>query len=43
LAFKVRVPASRFYQVEVSHRGRLTYPASALKRRHWTIDLSISD
>lgn len=35
------IPDRPFYQVEVSHRGALSYQRDDLESRSWTVDLSI--
>jgi hypothetical protein len=35
------VPDANFYQVEVSHRGEVTYSKKDLDDRRWNIDLSL--
>jgi len=37
----VEVPDSDFYQIEVGHRGAVTYSESDLQSNGWTADLSI--
>lgn len=35
------IPKASFYQVEVSHRGELSYSYAQLQRRHWRVSLTI--
>jgi hypothetical protein len=35
------IPDAKFYQVEVSHRGALTYSPSDLDQRGWKIELTL--
>lgn len=35
------VPESDFYEIEVTHRGGLTYSAAEMERMDWTVELSI--
>jgi hypothetical protein len=37
------VPDAKFYSVEVTHRGALTYSADHLKSDGWKVDASIGD
>lgn len=41
--FKVaNIPDADFYQIEVSHRGALTYSRGDLDKRDWKVELSLS-
>jgi hypothetical protein len=40
-ALSVQVPDSAFYQVEVSHRGTVTFTRQDLQSTHWTAGLTI--
>jgi hypothetical protein len=35
------LPQAKFYKVEVSHRGQVTYPYDDLVANRWSVDLSI--
>ncbi|WP_269810442.1 MULTISPECIES: hypothetical protein [Kineosporia] len=35
------VPASDFYQVEVSHRGAVTFSQADLVKQAWSVELSL--
>jgi hypothetical protein len=35
------VPRAKFYGIEVSHRGKVTYSHDNLVSQNWTVDLSI--
>jgi len=40
--FKIsNLPEAKFYQVEISHRGAVTYSREDLDRRGWAIQLSL--
>ena len=41
-AFRVTgLPDAKYYQVEVSHRGQVTYSRADLDSAHWKIDLRL--
>lgn len=40
-AFEVEVPESDFYNVEVTHRGEISYSASDLERAGWFVSLEV--
>jgi hypothetical protein len=41
-AFKVPdVPAAKFYTIEVSHRGGITYSSKQMDRQKWAVGLTI--
>jgi hypothetical protein len=35
------VPTASFYQIEVSHRGNVTFSKAQLERNHWEADLTL--
>jgi hypothetical protein len=35
------LPRAKFYKVEVSHRGQLTYSLDDLASKNWQLDLAI--
>jgi hypothetical protein len=40
-AFNLDVPDAKFYQVEVSHRGQVTYSADDLEKAGWRVQLTL--
>ena len=37
------VPNSKYYRIEVSHRGELTYSKEELESRNWNVSFSLGD
>lgn len=43
-SFRIRsVPRATFYEVEVGHRGGLTYSYDELRQRSWHVELTLGD